>query len=162
MRGRNCSSVCLKWNKELEGVSFDHKQGEGKNVSVVSWWLVSSVERAFREAIHRDGRNHLQVLPHLHHYKLQSNYQQALCERICVWYLSSHCPLILYSFDDIAREYSNFVVKASEKKTGFNQSASKKVFSEEAESFLLKSLISKGTTLSLGRRHIFSHTLQRI
>lgn len=109
-----------------------------------------------------DPQRNLKVLPHLHPYKLQPKYPQA--RRACVRArdLASHCPLFLCTFDDIAREYANFVVKASEKKTGFNQSAFQESFSAETKRLLPRSFISKGTTLSLGRHHIFSHTLQRI
>lgn len=68
----------------------------------------------------------------------------------------------LSSFDDIAGEYDNFVVKASEKKAGFNKKCFQESFSEVAECLLLKSGISKGMTLSLGRHHICSYTLLRI
>lgn len=147
----------------MEGVLFDQKHSEEECVHdvTVTCFICAVAERAFREVIHRDGRN-LQVLAHLQPYKLQSNYPQAPCECACARDLASHCPLFLCSFDDVAREYTNSVVKASEKKTGFNQSAFQESFSEETERLLLKSFISKGMTLSLGRHHIFSHTLQRI
>lgn len=109
-----------------------------------------------------DPQRNLKVLPRLHPYKLQSKYPQALRECVCARDLASRCPLFLCTFDDIAREYANFVVKASEKKTGFNQSAFQESFSEETKRLLPQSFISKGTTLSLGRHHICSHTLQRI
>ena len=41
----------------------------------------------------------------------------------------------LSSLDDIAGEYANFVVKASEKKAGFSQSASKKVLANQQSAF---------------------------
>lgn len=59
------------------------------------------------------------------------------------------------SFDDGAGEYTNFVVNTLEKKSGFNQSASKKVFLKWR--LFLRSAISAGTARSPGRHLIFSH-----